>query len=103
MNEIIKPNGGQDKKIVDINNKPIKKIDDAIAADAKRQVQQNIIAAMRDMADRMESGELPMPEHVVVMPSFENGETQLLFLGPQIPSLMLLGIMHKITTRMALQ
>lgn len=103
MGKIITPNDGKDKKIVDINNAPIKKVDDALVADAKQRTRENISRALRDMADRMDSGELSPPNYVVVMPSFENGETQLLFLGDPIPNVMLEGIMHKILTRMALQ
>jgi hypothetical protein len=103
MSEIIKPNGGQDKKIVDINNKPIKQVEDKIVEDANRQLAENQIAALRDMADRMESGELPPPKHIILLPTFENGETQLLFLGAAVPNLMIEGILHKILTRMALQ
>lgn len=89
------------RKIVDKNNNvidmPVPVMDAAQAANTA-----SIIASLRDMADKVESGEIKAPEFVVVMPKFMDGEIPLFVLGAPIPLVMLEGLMHKVLTRMAM-
>ena len=99
---IITPNGGHDRKVVGIDNKPIKQVDDALTKDHETQTQENIIVALREIADKLEDGTLPRAKYIMVVPSFENGETQLLFLGDPVPNVMLEGMLHRLLTKMAM-
>lgn len=101
-NKIVMP---PEKKVVDKANNVV-----SIAADghstseqAQPSVKDRITAALRDMADKIDSGEISDPEFVVIMPKLNTGEIPLIFLGDPIPTVMLEGILHKVLTRMALQ
>ena len=119
--KIITPNAGKPKKIVDKNNNPLEATtgkplnnsvdlperDNILSIKPRTAEQQardaNIIAALQEFTDRLKSGAIPCPEYIVVLPKFDNGETQLIYMGDPIPTLMLEGVLHKIVTRMALQ
>lgn len=92
--KIITPNGGKDRKVVGLDNKPIN------TEQPENPNKDKMVAALRDMADKIESGQFTEPKFIVVMPMFET-EIPTFVLGEQIPILMLEGLLHKVATRMA--
>lgn len=101
---IITPNGGKDKKIVDMHNRPLNTAEPSAeqATEGKPDLsnKDKIVAALRDMAEKIESGQFTEPKFIVVMPMFET-EIPTFVLGEQIPVVMLEGLLHKVATRMA--
>lgn len=97
--KIITPNGGKGRKIVGIDNKPFEAGTEQ-AAGSEQSSKDKIVAALRDMAEKLESGQFTEPKFIVVMPVFEN-EVPTFVLGEQIPIMMLEGLLHKVATRMA--
>lgn len=94
------------RKLVGIDNKPLAFASPppAIehAPDTPAGTAAKIIAGLRDMADKMEDGTLKMPEFVMVMPKFIDGDIPMYVLGESMPIVLLEGILHKVLVRMAM-
>ena len=97
--KIVTPNGGKDKKIVSIDNKPFESSAEQGTGEGPSN-KDKIVDALRDMADKIETGQFTEPKFVVVIPVFEQ-EIPTFVLVEQIPIMMLEGLLHKIATRMA--
>lgn len=61
-----------------------------------------IIAGLKGLVEGLESGSLSPPEFIIMLPKVD-GEVQLMYLGDPIPTVALEGIIHKVSTRLALQ
>lgn len=59
--------------------------------------------ALRQLAEKLENGELGNVDFALVIPKRENGDMPLLFLGNPVPQVMLEGLLHRMLTKMALQ
>lgn len=57
----------------------------------------------RQLADKIEAGELNNLDFAIVIPKLQNGDMPLLFLGNPIPNVMLEGLLHRMLTKMAFQ
>lgn len=92
------------RKIVDINNKPIHSVGEKVDAPEGTigHLQDRMVAALRQMADGIESGEMKMPERLIILPK-HGSEIHLIHLGDEVPVEYLEGMLHKLVTRMALQ
>lgn len=104
MGKIITANGGQPRKVVDMHNRPIES-DKNEAPDSIREMPkvERIVGALRDLANKLESGEIPEPEYLLVLPRLPNGHMPLMLFGDAMPQTMLLGTLQKLVTRMALE
>lgn len=104
MVDIIQPNGGKARKVVDMHNNPIEsakgEAPDTVRAMPKKE---RIAKALHDLADKIDSGELPEPDYVLVLPRLQSGQLPLFLFGDEMPHTMLLGVMQKLVTRMALE
>jgi hypothetical protein len=85
-------------KIVDMNNKPIQQ--DQVGG--PEELQGRMVAALRQLAEGIESGSMRMPDRIIILPQFGT-EVQLIHLGDEVPVEYLEGMLHKMVTRMALQ
>ena len=63
----------------------------------------HVAHAFRQLADKIENGELNNLDFALVIPKLVNGDMPLLFLGNPIPNVMLEGLLHRMLTKMALQ
>lgn len=106
--KIITPNNGKDRKVVGIDNKPLNsdigkvphKPLDGITNESSNK--DKIIAAIRDLAMRLEDGTLPEPEFLILIPKFKQGDTSLMYFGEPVPTVLVEGTIHKVLTRMAM-
>lgn len=84
---------GADKKVVGIDNKPI-------PTDEERARKEQIVAGLREMADKIEKGELTAPDSVICLPMM-GGEVPVIVLGEQLPLIYVEGLFHRLATKMA--
>ena len=63
----------------------------------------HVAHAFRQLADKIEEGELNNLDFAIVIPKLVNGDMPMLFLGNPIPNVMLEGLLHRMLTRMAFQ
>ena len=60
-----------------------------------------MVAALREMADKIESGNLKMPEYIMVMPKIDN-ELVYIHMGDEVPMAYTVGTLYKLLTRLSL-
>ena len=63
----------------------------------------HVAHAFRQLADKIENGELNNLDFAIVIPKLVNGDMPMLFLGNPIPNVMLEGLLHRMLTKMAFQ
>ena len=63
----------------------------------------HVAHAFRQLADKIENGELNNLDFAIVIPKLANGDMPMLFLGNPIPNVMLEGLLHRMLTKMAFQ
>ena len=63
----------------------------------------HVAHAFRQLADKIENGELNNLDFAIVIPKLVNGDMPMLFLGNPIPNVMLEGLLHRMLTKMSLQ
>ena len=63
----------------------------------------HVARAFRQLADKIENGELNNLDFAIVIPKLVNGDMPMLFLGNPIPNVMLEGLLHRMLTKMAFQ
>ena len=63
----------------------------------------HVAHAFRQLADKIEDGELNNLDFAIVIPKLVNGDMPMLFLGNPIPNVMLEGLLHRMLTKMAFQ
>ena len=63
----------------------------------------HVAHAFRQLADKIEEGELNNLDFAIVIPKLVNGDMPMLFLGNPIPNVMLEGLLHRMLTKMAFQ
>ena len=63
----------------------------------------HVAHAFRQLADKIEEGELNNLDFAIVIPKLANGDMPMLFLGNPIPNVMLEGLLHRMLTKMAFQ
>ena len=61
----------------------------------------HVAHAFRQLADKIENGELNNLDFAIVIPKLVNGDMPMLFLGNPIPNVMLEGLLHRMLTKMA--
>lgn len=104
MGNIITSNGGEPRKVVDMRNNPIQSNrEEAPGSVRSMPKKERIGKALHDLANKIESGELPEPDYVLVLPRLQNGQLPLFVFGDEMPHTMLLGTLQKLVTRMALE
>ena len=81
-----------------------KKLDSEAAARVEVTNETKHVAhAFRQLADKIENGELNNLDFAIVIPKLANGDMPMLFLGNPIPNVMLEGLLHRMLTKMAFQ
>ena len=95
---------GQAENVADIRQAQKEKGD--AAAQTKVEVThetKQVAHAFRQLADKIENGELNNLDFALVIPKLVNGDMPMLFLGNPIPNVMLEGLLHRMLTKMAFQ
>ena len=81
-----------------------KKLDSEVASRVEVTNETKHVAhAFRQLADKIENGELNNLDFAIVIPKLANGDMPMLFLGNPIPNVMLEGLLHRMLTKMAFQ
>ena len=81
-----------------------KKLDSEVASRVEVTNETKHVAhAFRQLADKIEEGELNNLDFAIVIPKLVNGDMPMLFLGNPIPNVMLEGLLHRMLTKMAFQ
>ena len=81
-----------------------KKLDSEVASRVEVTNETKHVAhAFRQLADKIENGELNNLDFAIVIPKLVNGDMPMLFLGNPIPNVMLEGLLHRMLTKMSLQ
>ena len=81
-----------------------KKLDSEVASRVEVTNETKHVAhAFRQLADKIEDGELNNLDFAIVIPKLVNGDMPMLFLGNPIPNVMLEGLLHRMLTKMAFQ
>ena len=81
-----------------------KKLDSEVASRVEVTNETKHVAhAFRQLADKIENGELNNLDFAIVIPKLVNGDMPMLFLGNPIPNVMLEGLLHRMLTKMAFQ
>lgn len=108
------PPSARAEGLIDVNHKPIQKQEAEVidmgearikAKEQEEHVKERtakIIAGLKGLVEGLESGSLSPPEFIIMLPKVD-GEVQLMYLGDPIPTVALEGIIHKVSTRLALQ
>lgn len=91
---------GHQKKVVDMHNKPIKTDEDKARDESEAERKKNMVAGLREMAERIESGQLTLPTSLICVPMMGE-EVPVIVLGEQLPTLFVEGLFHRIATKMA--
>lgn len=93
MDKIAKPG---EKKIVDLQGNRVQ------TSRLSEGTKANMIAALEKLVEGFKSGDMRMPESIILIPRFEN-EAQLIYLGEPVPQDMVYAQLSKFVARMALQ
>lgn len=106
------PPSARAEGLLDVNHKPLNGTAEVVdmgearikAKEEEAHVKERtdkIIAGLKGLVEGLESGKLSPPEFIIMLPKVD-GEVQLMYLGDPIPSIALEGILHKVSTRLAL-